>query len=183
MRFRKLEFDQISDFFSDFYTYFKYVAKNIKRCWNAFTFICNLVPKLVKSSYGWLPIWLHQKTDKKEIRGGEGGGQSLILLQIQHQFAIRCLFITFGGKQLLDDQGLTMQDFACNHILMTKIPLILNKHHWGSSTNLLILQEWRWRKMLAAQLILYIVKRLQYCMHWPVFLFHFCDEAWVVTNP
>jgi hypothetical protein len=33
------------------------------------------------------------------------GGQSLTLLQIQHQFTIRCLFITFGGKQLLDDQG------------------------------------------------------------------------------
>jgi hypothetical protein len=66
---------------------------------------------------------------ERNSRRGGGGGQSLILLQIQHQFAIRCLFITFGGKQLLDDRGLTMQDFACNHILMTKIPLILNKQH------------------------------------------------------
>jgi hypothetical protein len=68
-----------------------------------------------------------KKSIKKKFE--ELGGQSFILLQIQHQFTIRCLFITFGGKQLLDDQGLTMQDFACNHILMTKIPLILNKHH------------------------------------------------------
>jgi hypothetical protein len=73
--------------------------------------------------------YIKKPTRKKFEEGRGGGGQSLILLQIQHQFAIRCLFITFGGKQLLDDQGLTMQDFACNHILMTKIPLILNKHH------------------------------------------------------
>jgi hypothetical protein len=44
-----------------------------------------------------------KKSIKKKFE--ELGGQSFILLQIQHQFTIRCLFITFGGKQLLDDQG------------------------------------------------------------------------------
>jgi len=67
--------------------------------------------------------------NRLEKKFEELGGQSFILLQIQHQFTIRCLFITFGGKQLLDDQGWTMEDFASNHTLMTKIPLILNKHY------------------------------------------------------
>jgi hypothetical protein len=72
---------------------------------------------------------LSKNRQERNSRSWGGGGGSLILLQIQHQFTIRCLFITFGGKQLLDDQGLTMQDFASNHILMTKIPLVLNKHY------------------------------------------------------
>jgi hypothetical protein len=174
LRFQKLEFDQIFRIFFRFLYIFQV-------CWNAFTFICNLVAKLVKSSYDCQFGYIKKSTWKKfeEL----GGGWSLILLQIQHQFTIRCLFITFGGKQVVDDQGLTMQDFASNHIFMTKIPLTLNKHDQGSSTKLLILQDWRRRKMLAAQLILYCVKQLQYCTQWPAFLFDFCDEAWVATNP
>ncbi len=69
---------------------------------------------LLPSYVTWQPNWLNlpiddcqfgyiKKSTKKKFE--ELGGQSLILLQIQHQFTIRCLFITFGGKQLLDDQG------------------------------------------------------------------------------
>jgi hypothetical protein len=55
--------------FLDFYTYFKWVAKIIKRCLNIFILMFQLYQDLAKSSYGWLPFWLHKNLTKRPLVG------------------------------------------------------------------------------------------------------------------